>query len=179
MDTVNVQQQGMDRLGRNSFVIVPRGNFSCNGRITGYMASMDRNADFPCYYLRVFVWQPMNTAQTIFSIRNTYVLNNSYINSMGNYYFANVSFTGNERIEFQSGDVIGYWHRSSLVLRPCYRVWNIRTAGYTSYRVGATRDNPFIDTININDGSSAAITDRQPLIQVTFGISSTFQSKCN
>ena len=118
----------------------------------------------------------MNTAQAIFSIRNTYELSNSHINRVGNYYFANVSFTGNERIEFHSGDAIGYWHAA---LWPCYTVWNIRTAGYTSYSVGATFGNAFIDTININDGSSAATTDRQPLIQVTYGMYSTFQSMCN
>ena len=118
-----------------------------------------------CRNPSIIVWQPMNAEQTLYNIRDSYALNNSHINAMEDYYFANVSFTGNDRIEFQSGDVIGYWHRS----RPfCYRVWNIRTAGYTSYGVRATLNNN-INTIDIDDGSTIVTTDRQPLIQVTFG----------
>ena len=75
---------------------------------------------------------------------------------MGSYYFADVSFTGNSRIEFQSGDVIGYRHRSS----PCYTVWSINTGGYTSYSVRSISNN----MINIGDSSVAETTNRQPLI---------------
>ena len=45
VDTVNVQQLGDNRLSSNLYVIVPRNNFSCNGRITGYMASLYLNVD--------------------------------------------------------------------------------------------------------------------------------------
>ena len=157
---VNVQQQGMDRLGSNLFVIVPRSNFSCNGRITGYMASLNQNRDGFCRNPGIIVWQPRNTEPMRYSIRGFYTLSNDDISAVEDYYFANVSFTGNNRIEFQSGDVIGYWHASS----PCYTVWNIRTAGYTSYGIRRFGRSRFF---SINDDSTSS---RQPLIQVTFGI---------
>ena len=82
---------------------------------------------------------------------------------MEGYYFANISFAGDDRAEFQSGDVIGY-HQQRL--RPCYRVWNIESEGYTSYQVNNA-------TINIEDNSFTnvrAIHNSQPLIQVVFGM---------
>ena len=164
VDTVNVQQRGTDELRSNSYVIVPRNNFSCNGRITGFMASLNQYGRF-CENPSIIVWQPMNTERTLYNIRDSYTLNNSHVNAMGDYYFANVSFTGNNRIEFQSGDVIGYWHRSRV---SCYRVWNIRTAGYTSYAVRPTLNNT-INTNEIDGDFAIETTDRQPLIQVTFG----------
>ena len=167
MDTVNVQQQGSDRLSSsNLYVIVPRSNFSCDGRITGYMASLnqinnDDDDENSCNNPRIIVWQPLNTERTMFSFRNRYTLSNSDITRVEDYYFADVSFTGDDRIEFQSGDVIGYQHRSS----PCYTIWNIRTAGYVSYSIGV-----ILGSINIDGSFTTATTDRQPLIQVIFGM---------
>ena len=175
MDTVNVQQRGTDRLGNNLYVIVPRSNFSCNGRITGYMASLNQDEVLLCEDpgVVIIIWQPMNTERTLYRIRGSYELRSGDINAMGDYYFADVSFTGSDRIEFQSGDVIGYRHIFDSGLLnllgnrpPCYTVWNIRTAGYTSYSVSATVGN---NIINTGDGSAVATTDRQPLIQVIFG----------
>ena len=161
MDIVNVQQQGNDRLNSNLYVIVPRSNFSCSGRITGYMASLNQDDDEfdECNFPRILVWRPLNTEQTTYTIVNTYTLSSRNIDRMGNYYFADVSFTGNDRIEFQSGDVIGYRHRSS----PCYTLWSISTGGYTSYSDRSISN----DMINFDD--SSATSDRQPLIQVIFG----------
>ena len=145
------------------------------------MASLNQDLRSSCVDpgVVIIVWQPMNPEQTLYSIRDSYTLSNDDINGMGDYYFANVSFTGNDRIEFQSGDVIGYRHifeEGGLLdllnindRPPCYRVWNIRTAGYTSYSVSVTVDEG--DIIDIDDRSAVAInTDRQPLIQVTFGM---------
>ena len=147
-------------LSSDSLAVVPRSNFSCNGRITGYMVSLNQNRDSFCRNPGIIVWQPMNTERTLYRARDSYTLSNDDINAMGDYYFANVSFTGNDRIEFQSGDVIGYWHASSS----CYTMWNIRTAGYTSYNASLPSD-----AFNISDDSVAITTDRQPLIQVNFG----------
>ena len=187
----------MDRLGSNLLVIVPRSNLSCIGRITGFMASLNLNQDRDSFCLNptIIVWQPMNTERTLYSIRVFYTLRNDDINAMGDYYFANVSFTGNDRIEFQSGDVIGYWHRFRRVQtilfgvvtrQPCYTMWNIETAGYTSYSVSPTSDAVNISDdnifVNISDDSVAITTDRRPLIQVIFGktiATISWQSMCN
>ena len=132
------------------------------------MASLNQDRGSFCVNPTIIVWQPMNTEKTLYRIRDSYRLGSSDINAMGDYNFANVSFTGNDRIEFQSGDVIGYWHRrvqmGRFIWQTCYTMWNIETAGYKSYSV-----NPTSNTVNINDDSVAITTDRQPLIQVTFG----------
>ena len=73
-----------------------------------------------------------------------------------------MSCTGNERIEFQSGDVIGYYHASEVQ----YRLWSTDTTGYTAYQYDS---NSPLDTVNINDNNVDVIDNRQPLIQVMFG----------
>ena len=50
------------------------------------------------------------------------------------YYLGKVSCTGSNRIEFQSGDVIGY-HQGSPVQ---YQLWSINADGYTSYYLNAS-----------------------------------------
>ena len=61
MDTVNTQQRGTDQLNNDMYVIVPRSNFSCNGRITGYMASLNQTNDQfdDCANPRIIVWHPL------------------------------------------------------------------------------------------------------------------------
>ena len=162
MDTVDVQQRGTHRLSSNLYVIVPRSNFSCNGRITGYMASLNQNDDDDdCSNLHILVWHPTNTEKTTYRITNSYTLRSNNIDRMGSYYFADVSFTGNDRIEFQSDDVIGYQHRSS---DPCYTVWSINTAGYTSYSTS------FISSSTIDINVVTGNSNTQPLIQIIFGM---------
>ena len=68
--------------------------------------------------------------------------------------------TGDNRIEFQSGDVIGYYHPNEVR----YRLWTIETIEYTSY----SRDEgspPTVFNINNVDNSDTS----QPLIQVLYG----------
>ena len=166
MDTVNVQQKGTDWLSDNLCVILPRSNFSCNGRITGYMASLSSLNDDKfdeCNFLRILVWHASNAEQTRYTIdsEHMYTLRKNDIQSKRNYYLAEVTL--NDSIEFQSGDVIGYQYRSS----PCYTVWsiNISTAENISYSASAISSNM---TIDIN--SLTADTKRQPLIKVIFGM---------
>ena len=76
------------------------------------------------------------------------------------YYLGNVSCTGDNRIEFQSGDIIGHYHANEVQ----FRLWNIGTAGYTSY---VRDENSPPNTFNVN-GVDDSIT-RRPLIQVLYG----------
>ena len=81
---------------------------------------------------------------------------------MGSYYLGNVSCAESNKIEFQAGDVIGY--RQGAPVR--YALWNINTAGYTSYHCGG--GNCPVNTFNI--ANNADSTDNtQPLIQLMFG----------
>ena len=154
--TVNAQQRGTNTLGRLVNVVVPRYNFSCNGRITGFMASLNQDESF-CVNPRIVVWQPVNSQRTIYSFRNSYRLNDDDIVAIGNYHFANVSFTEDDRLDFQSGDVIGYQHRSG----PCYTVWSIRTEGYITYSTSESM-------VDINRANAAI--GWQPLIEVFIGM---------
>ena len=79
------------------------------------------------------------------------------------YYLGNAFCT---RIEFQSGDVIGYHQRGGIFLH--YEVWNIATIGYISYRDSASSPLDTIDITNVDD----TYDNRLPLIQVMFGKSS-------
>ena len=143
-------------------MIVPRINFSCNGRITGYLISLERDASSGDYPI-VQVWHP--TSSTAYTRVDTECpLTENDISRMRNeldeYYLGNVSCTGNNRIEFQSGDVIGHYHANAVR----YRLWNIGTVGYTSYICDEVSP-PNTFNINIADDSLTG----QPLIQVLYG----------
>ena len=93
-------------------VIVPRSSFSCNGRMTGCATSLqiaEDIGDFPI----VQVWHPINF--TFYTrVGTAYGLTEDDINRTTDhydnvYYLGNVSCTGNDINEFQSGDVIGYY----------------------------------------------------------------------
>ena len=83
-------------------------------------------------------------------------------NIRNEYYLGNVSCNGSNRIEFQSGDVIGYHQGNSVH----YRLWSVDINEYTAY-YHRNEPNP-LNTFNINDADDTG-NDRQPLIQVMFG----------
>ena len=131
------------------------------------MISLERDGDsgnFPS----VQVWRPMN--QAIYTLVGTVcALTANDIDEMtdnmgdvtGEYFLGEVSCTGNNRIDFQSGDVIGYHQGDELR----YRVWNINAMGYTSYHHDVSSP---LTTFNINN-VDGTIDDMQPLIQVIYG----------
>ena len=146
-------------------MIVPRSHFSCNGRITGYLISL-RQANGSEGYPSVQVWHPTSSTEYT-RVDTECALTASYISLVrngngNNYHLGNVSCTGNNRIEFQSGDVIGYHHGSSVL----YRLWSIDTNGYTSYYYRHT--NHPLNTFNISNGVTS-YSNRQPLIEVMYG----------
>ena len=174
MDTVDVQQRGNGQLmNENLNVIVPKSSFSCNGRITGYMVSLDRQVEEieedECNFPSILVWRPLNIEQTTtYHIVNTYTLsrNDDIDRENNNYYFGDITLNGNDRIEVQPDDVMGYRHRS----RACYTVWSNEAANYTSYSINDISDN----TINISDSSMTSDSNLQPLIQVDFGMIASY-----
>jgi len=131
--------------------------FSCNGRITGYLISLDYDSS-ENGNPTIQVFRP--TSSTSYSEVHEYLLQEDDITEMGTYHLANVSFTGDDRVEVQSGDIIGYHIRHA----PRYNVWNIETMGYTSYVSGFT----FIP-INSFTVSGSETENNQPLIQPLFG----------
>ena len=64
VDTVDVRQRGTNAASANRQVIVPESGFSCNGRITGYLISLESassSGDYPI----VQVWHP--TSSTVYT----------------------------------------------------------------------------------------------------------------
>ena len=116
--------------------------------------------DFPI----VQVWHPINF--TFYTrVGTAYGLTEDDINRTTDhydnvYYLGNVSCTGNDINEFQSGDVIGYYQSD----RPRYLLWNAAFSGYTYYHHDV---NSTLDTFNINNAN--VIDSRQLLIQVIHG----------
>ena len=145
-------------------MIVPSSAFSCNGRVTGYLISLELDSSSGGYP-NVQVWHPTNSTEYT-RVDTECALTDSDISMMrdGNgdeYYLGNVSCTGNNRIEFQLNDIIGYHHDSPVL----YKLWTIETSGHTSY--GRSSSNP-LDSFNTNNPYDT-FNDRQPLIQIMYG----------
>ena len=143
-------------------MIITSSSFSCNGRVTGYLISLDNSSESEGYP-SVQVWHPTSSTEYT-RVDTECTLTASDISMMmdenGNdYYLGNVSCAGNNSIEFQSGDVIGY-HQSRAV----HQLWSIESNGYTSYYHNTSSP---LNTFTTSNASQSV--DRQPLIQVIYG----------
>ena len=161
VENPNVNQTGQIFISRGRQVIVPRATFSCNGKITNVVVSMlsDGGDNFPLFQ----VWRPASRASSTYNkIGEIELPQGNHIGGLIiNYYLANLSLNSSSQIEFQSGDVIGYYQPSD----PQRLIWSIQTSGYTSYSNTVTSPLTSIDINNVNNTE----TERQPLIEVMFG----------
>jgi len=163
-DLVDIQQDGEDELGRDRLGIVPALSFTCNGRITRIIArvSRDNNMDRNGYpYFQV--WRPSSTNSMVYTNIGEVQLQESQVSqcNSNDYCNVNIILTGNNRIEFQSGDVVGYYHPDQTI----YQVTTIRTNGYVLYRID---ESPVPTTVNLDDANRDD-DQRQPLIQHVIG----------
>ena len=116
--------------------------------------------DFPLFQ----VWHPTSLNSTIYSKIGEVQLPAGDFVAVGvnrNYYSASLSLNSNSQIEFQSGDVIGYYEPSSSR----WLIGSIQTSGYTSYSDIVATPSTSIDTNNVDNTE----VNRQPLIEVIFG----------
>ena len=156
-DVDDVQLIGSNQISDNRIVIVPHLSFTCNGRITNIRVRIfdDGTGDnFP--YIQVWRLSP---SLQLYNLVDEVQIQSSHVTWL-TYLGANISLTGNHRIQFQSGDVIGFY----LPPDSRYEIRDITTPGYVFYVfVGSTATS-----LNL---SNADITPmyRQPLIQFTFG----------
>ena len=89
---------------------------------------------------------------------------------MGNQFGeTNITLTGNNTIEVQSGDVVGYYHPPDAR----YQVRTIQTDGYRLYRFNVSS---VPTSINLSDANSND-NNLQPLIQFTIGKCALDQSQ--
>ena len=144
-------------------MILPNTTFLCNGTITGYTISLNRFGNGNLYPT-IQLWRPTST--TTYDRISLYQLVSGNIPSInnGDYYLANVFLTGDDRVEFQSGDIIGYTlqqHGNNY-----YTVWNIHRDEYISYTTTFDGSN-IPETFAITDNTKSY--HLQPLIKVIFG----------
>ena len=158
-DYVDVQQNGQNQINRNRLAIIPRLNFTCNGTITSIRARVRFNdnedrTDYPCFQ----VWRQAVNA-TYNKIGQVQLKPDDQVTGSGNNRIANIILIGDNTIEVQSGDVVGYYHPS----QSRYRVRTIQTRGYILYQFRVSPESVDLSNSMRND-------DRlQPLIQFTIG----------
>ena len=156
----------------NAQMAVPESNFSCNGRVTGYLISL-MMVNVSGSYPTVQVWHATNPP--VYTRADTECLLTAtdisiMTDDMGNdYYLGNVSCTGSNRIEFQSGDIIGYHQGSPL----SYEVWSSdNSIGYTTV-VNFDEPTPPA-TFNLANREHEYGGRIRPLIQIIYGKMHTY-----
>ena len=160
----NVNQRGENAIDDRIQVIVPNANFNCNGRITNVRVSMTGVFRNTLPYFQI--WRPSSLNSTMYNIHYEVQLpSGNFINPPGDrfrnaYYSASLSLDSSSQIEFQSGDVIGYYQPSNPRL-----LRSIQTRGYISYINTVSSPSTSFDISNVD----SVRTDLQPLIEITFG----------
>ena len=156
----NIARKGQVTIDTRKQVIVPNVRFNCNGRITNVAASMkgwSGATNNPLFE----VWRPYIYSGSYMKIGEVHFSAGSLKGvGQGSYYYANISLNSSSQIEFQSGDVIGYYQPSNA-----RQIWSIQTDDYTSYSCTF----PYaIDLLHIYS-VDISVTNYQPLIEVMFG----------
>ena len=161
LDNPNVNQRGQETIASGRQVIVPNARFNCNGRITNVAASMkdwSGATNYPLFQ----VWRPYMYPGSYMKIGEVHFSAGSLKGAgQGSYYYANISLNSSSQIEFQSGDVIGYYQPSNAQRQ----IWSIQTDEYISYSLTF----PYaLDVLHIySEGIS--VDNYQPLIKVMYG----------
>ena len=108
------------------------------------------------------MWRAESFGSTIYNKTGEVQLQpDDQVTGSGNQRTVNIILTGNNTIEFQSGDVVGYYHPP----QSRYRVRTIRTDGY---RLNQFIGSPAPTSVNLSNANRTN-NRRQPLIQFTIG----------
>lgn len=160
INNLNISIPGDYYILEGGQIIMPNLTFSCNGRITGVTASMyatRRVGTLPVFQ----VWHPQSTGSNVYSKVGQVQFEGPEGANITRVHISNVSLTGSDRIEFQSGDVIG-----------CYRPFISRYtvgANYATHISYFTSSSSLAaTTINVSSVNYFE-TILQPLINVMIG----------
>ena len=160
-DYIDIEQEGDNGISRDKLAIIPRLNFTCNGRITGIRARVSRNSN-RSGSTSFQVWRPASVGSTVYNkIGEVQLQSDDQVTGSGTYQTANIILTGNNTIEFQSGDVVGYY-------RPPESRYGVRIIGTSGYRLYRFDELPLPTSVNLSNANSSN-NERQPLIQFTIG----------
>ena len=159
ISSVDIQQNGDDEIENNRIAIIPNLNFTCNGRITTIRARVRRPAgNTPSFFQ---IWRPSSTSSTVYNRIGEVQLSDDQVIGSSEYQTANIILTGSDKIEVQSGDVVGYYRE--FFAR--YRLRTIQTDGYILYEFDGSRAPTSVDLNNAN----RHMNERQPLIEYIIG----------
>ena len=160
-DFDDISQRGDEISDYNRTAIIPRLNFTCSGRITSITARMwfeGGNSNYPFFQ----VWQSVSVGSTIYSKVGEVQLQSEDQFTLASWrtQIATIILTaGDNAIEVQSGDVVGYYHppdaRFSVITR--------ETDGYTLYQLSGSSESIDLNSDVENDDR------QQPVIQFTIG----------
>ena len=162
MDTINVNREGNDGTRSSRQAIVPQKQFFCDGRLTGFMVSLYDYENDNRLHPYIQVWKRSRTNTQLYIIVGQYQLNDHDITQKNGYFLANVTLSGNDRIPFKPGNIIGYYHPPS----PRYRVSSVDVNGYTTYTI-STRSP--LSSFNIDEDVDGVDNEKQPLIETSYG----------
>ena len=157
-DSDDILQRGDNIIGHSILAIIPRLNFTCNGRITGIRVRLwfqEFRRNYPFFQ----VWRAASGSLTTYNkIGEVQLQSDDQVTNVSNTtQIANITLTGNNIIEVQSGDVVGYYHPWDAR----FRVITRRTNGYILYQFWGARNSVSLTGIGNNN--------RQPVIQFTIG----------
>ena len=110
------------------------------------------------------VWRPtLFNSSTYFKISELQLPAGNFVavDSGRHYHYANLQLNSNSQIEFQPGDVIGYYQP----YEPRRLIGSIQASGYISYSNNITSPSTSIDINSVDNTDN----NYQPLIEVMFG----------
>ena len=143
-------------------------NFTCDGRLNRIMASMLQQSGNSGTFL-FQVWHSSFPGSDIYNRVGQIALRESDITEVNvginmTYWLLNMSLTGDERIEFQAGDIIGYYHS----VNPRYRVHNNPNPANYRQTYSINNETGPTETFDLND-TDIIPHNRQPLFSVNYG----------
>ena len=171
-DYDNILQPGNNVIDHNRTAIIPRLNFTCNGRITNIRVRLwfeAENGNYPFFQ----VWRPTSVGSTAYNkIGEVQLQPHDPVASVSSTtQIAIIVPTGTNIIEVQSGDVVGYYHPP----QSRYRVITRQTEGYILYQFQVSGSPEMVD-LNNNMGNN---DEQQPVIQFTISkLCTTFLLAC-
>jgi len=133
--------------------------FNCSGRVTSVSAGMvssHASGDLPI----IQIWRPSSLNSTVYNrIGQAQFTNTTHVTT--NHSFTNITISNSSELEFQSGDVLGYYHS----INSSHLISNILAIGHTSY----VSSSSSASTVTIDVMEFTRNYNEQPLIGMTFG----------
>ena len=160
-DSVDIDRSGSRNMGDDKQAIIPQFNFACSGIITGIRARM-RFDDDGVNYPIIQVWRPVSIGSMIYNkTGEVQLMSSDQGTGEDRYRLVTIILTGNNTIEVQPGDVVGYYH-------PPQSRYRVRTRNIDGYTIYQFEGSPNLTSVNLRSANSN-YDRRQPLIQFSIG----------